>query len=631
MRKFLLKSIAFLACLALVLTGFQSVFEFKDNRIYQCFSAFYREPRGSLDAIYIGASNVYSYWSSPFGWGEFGISVFPLSTPSMPAQAMIYMVEEAMKTQPDALYILCLNDFKYVDDVTASSFHFVSDYLKLSPTKIALINDLVDECEEEVSPWEYYFPFIRFHSRWNELVTNDFVRKVNGVKGGSWYDIFLHQYTDVTSTFHYTDASLPLYDRQQEELNQLLDYCEASGGRFLFLFVPQAVSNESAIGQLNTVADICRDRGFDVLDLMNSVDEIGLQLECDYYNGYHVNLHGSIKYTRYLGQYLTERYGFKDKRGNPAYSSWDAAYEKYLDIVGPHIAPMERDNAPWDPSLSGVRITSCVSYGTTVRIDWEPVEGAQGYAILRKAEDPRSSIDLIGTVPGDMDYYQDLSLPENSTFSYAVVAAVEKEGATCFGQILYPMKSATTTLDTPDLLFLEEWDGAVTISWKAVSGVDGYKIYKAINGDVWLPIADISADSGVLSFRDTVVQPDLPYRYSVSSTKEIDGETVVSYYNPDGLLRFRDIPAPSPSVKEETDGSRRVFWGHVKGANYYRVYRLSDSGAWDLIRDKRSADYYVDADPLTGPVTYRVVSVIEYGGTVYEYPSDPVTSSGKED
>ena len=94
--------------------------------------------------------------------------------------------------------------------------------------------------------------------------------------------------------------------------------------------VPRAEKDEERLSQINQLNAMIEERGYDTLYLMDQTDEMGIDITTDFYNRNHTNVHGSIKYTQYLSEYLIENYGFEDKRFDEAYKSWDKGYKKYF-------------------------------------------------------------------------------------------------------------------------------------------------------------------------------------------------------------------------------------------------------------------------------------------------------------
>ncbi|MBQ4271541.1 MAG: SGNH/GDSL hydrolase family protein, partial [Clostridiales bacterium] len=56
-----IKAVVFLVLLPIIILPLDSVFSNLDYRTRQIWEGFYAEPEGSLDAVIIGASNVYPY------------------------------------------------------------------------------------------------------------------------------------------------------------------------------------------------------------------------------------------------------------------------------------------------------------------------------------------------------------------------------------------------------------------------------------------------------------------------------------------------------------------------------------------------------------------------------------------
>ena len=64
--------------------------------------------------------------------------------------------------------------------------------------------------------------------------------------------------------------------------------------------------------------------GIDYID--GNFDEVAIGIDWNkdsYDGGAHLNLYGSRKMTKYLGEYLTKKCVLTDHRGDPAYSSWE--------------------------------------------------------------------------------------------------------------------------------------------------------------------------------------------------------------------------------------------------------------------------------------------------------------------
>lgn len=223
----IIKPFLFIAVFLMVLFPVTKIVTSPGNYlVYQWIRGFYEEEKDSLDAVYIGSSEVYAFWQAALGWDFYGISVWPYATSSQPLQAVRYIIEDARKTQPDALYIIDIpsND---LSTCSLNQIHWLTDYMPWSLTKLKLIHSL---CKMEgytlMDSLEFYLPLYRYHARWDELVQQDFSYELDGTKGGSQYNNFLKTSKDVSGSYRKMDLSGELSDETETYFNGLFDYID---------------------------------------------------------------------------------------------------------------------------------------------------------------------------------------------------------------------------------------------------------------------------------------------------------------------------------------------------------------------------------------------------------------------
>lgn len=301
-----------------------------DTRDSKRIAGFFDLPENSLDAVFLGSSATYTFWNAPVAWSEYGIAIYPLSNSAQPSFAAKYLIEDAKKLHPDALFIInvshILRDYEQYLDKLLINYPF-------SINKIKMANYLYNQAEFSFGKkLELMFPIFRYNARWTQLTLSDFQCKSDEYMGGSHYNVFLNQSKDVSNYNPDFSTRTILEDFIIQGMNDIMDYCQQENVKALFIIMPQAVGEDRTENQ-NTIAEMIESRGLDFIDLRKHINEIGLDLKKDYYNERHTNLHGSIKVTDYLSQYFIENYGFKDKRGESEYSNWDTAAKKYLSLV----------------------------------------------------------------------------------------------------------------------------------------------------------------------------------------------------------------------------------------------------------------------------------------------------------
>ena len=129
----------------------------------------------------------------------------------------------------------------------------------------------------------------------------------------------------------HTDEAVELLDAQKEILDDILEYGEDTGIEILFVSTPVSIGKKKQ-KELNSLIQYLEEKNATVLNFNTEekYKELGLNFSEDFYNKYHMNSRGAMKFTKYLAGYLSEHYDFVDKRGQEEYQDWDEAYEKYV-------------------------------------------------------------------------------------------------------------------------------------------------------------------------------------------------------------------------------------------------------------------------------------------------------------
>ena len=332
MKKKIIKGIAFLLVFATCFFTVQAIFSGDgDDRDYRRIKSFFEQRENSVDAVFLGSSATYTFWQAPVAWNEYGITVFPLSNVKQPLLTAKFMIDDARKKQPDALYIV---NIASVTEEYNFRIHRALDGYPNTINKFKMIDYLCDLGGFSLSErMEYYFPIIRFHSRWGELVPSDFNTPDDKHKGAVSNSLFMKGIEDVTGGIKEFDYYEPISEQLEQGIIDLMDYCEEEQVKVLFVATPQEFTEKTRMGQLNTVTKMLRERNFEVFNMMEYSEDIGLDTTKDYFNTTHTNIHGAIKVTDYFARYLIDKYGFEDKRGNADFSDWDEASADYYKTI----------------------------------------------------------------------------------------------------------------------------------------------------------------------------------------------------------------------------------------------------------------------------------------------------------
>lgn len=319
------------------------------NRTTKRFNGFYRTEKNTLDAVLLGSSASYAFFMAPYVWNEYGITVYSFTSSAQPIQAAQFLIEDARKTQPDALYIVNLSAIR--SNVSQERFHILFSDMPFSVNKLRAIDYICDSYEYTFEEkMQYVVPIVKFHERWANLKETDFQKLYDDYKTGNSYSSFLKLSVDVGSIGYVNEETIsPLYDNIYESVKDLLDYCAEDNVNVMFIITPQVIKNKNLVGMINNAKSMAEEYGFPVLDMRENSEEIGLDYEVDYYNKSHANMHGALKTSTYLAEYLIDNYDFEDKRGNSDYQDWDEAYMRYYyECLEPNLIEADNEyfNAP---------------------------------------------------------------------------------------------------------------------------------------------------------------------------------------------------------------------------------------------------------------------------------------------
>ncbi len=436
------------------------------DRIEQAVANFYEEPKRDLDALYVGNSRVYTAWQPALGWHDYGITILTYATPNLPIAAYDYVIEETRKRQGDILFIFNLPAFN-ASYVKSNDIHYTVDTMPFSLKKLRLTKELIDiNGADGMDTLEYYIPFIRFHSAWKELTERSFSEKADGMKNSVYYPAFLKKSTSVASEFtddqlaeieenalvvqpneeELVETEVEIYDEMQakENLRNFLDYCEKNQVKVLFINPPMTSIEKN---RTEVLKEIVQERGFEIIDITDA-SEIGLNLKKDYYDNVHMNIHGSIKFTKYMGSLLLEKFGFENKHGQKKYRSWDRAYEKYCSVIGPYVMDFELEHALRSTKIKSVKGLTLTQYLKYVYLKWDASSKAEGYRIYRKSN---RADDLSWRCIGEVDAETCVFMDEDAVlkkgkYTYTIVPFCETDEGRTFGN--YSTKGTTIDIIT---------------------------------------------------------------------------------------------------------------------------------------------------------------------------------------
>lgn len=205
--------------------------------------------------------------------------------------------------------------------------------------------------------------------------------------------------------------------------------------------------------------------------------------------------------------------------------------------------------------------------GNGINVTWSKPKSGCSYTVFRAVNDDEWK-EVVTTTSTK---YFDSNVKTGNTYYYTVVAkssnavsGYDPNGAECF------------FLSSPSNTKAESSDGNMVITWKAVSGADGYKVYKKLYTESeWTFIGETKETT----FTDTEAEKNTLYSYGVRASKS-DKLSGIS----GGAFPFAMFDAVVVNDIEINEKGRPVVtWEATEGVQY-NVMRKEEGSAWTEVK-----------------------------------------------
>lgn len=328
MNKNFIKTITFITIFFMLLSYVIKILWLPPSPI----SDFYKEPKNSLDVIYIGSSNVFVHFNPVLAYETQGITTGMMSTNSQPIVLTKYLIEESRKTQNPKIYIIDLaRAVETLDQFSEENIRQTTDEMKFSKNRINAINDTLSY-KEEVNKKDYinfYFSFLMYHNKWKSISGAN-LTNVSNLYKGFWFH-YLTTKTEPQEKFVWKQDYQELDTETKKIFLDLINYIKSNNLRVLFVIPPRKF-NEKINSKLNTLIMEVQENNLDIINF-NTYDEFieKIDYSTDYYNEAHFNIYGSTKFTLYFSKYLREKYNLPSHKDDEKYKSWNEEYERFKE------------------------------------------------------------------------------------------------------------------------------------------------------------------------------------------------------------------------------------------------------------------------------------------------------------
>lgn len=311
----------------------------KDDFGICSMTTLYQQEENTVDVLVLGTSLAYAGVNTNVLWAEYGIAAYNLCSAEQPFWISYYYLEEALKTQQPRLILLDAKPSTYTNDYSHRGRTIMSTSGIASPmNRLKAIQASVPE--EDF--WGFALGFPQLHSSYQEVTAKHFVYPPdNGGRGRHWKGYIESTATEQHSrpSLVWTDTPKPMNAREEEYLRRIIELVQQKGIDLMCIGIPNP-DYASDHMYYNSLWAVAEEYGVPYTNYNDPKLRYGLIYSSCFSDWQHLNVKGSVIFSRKLGEDLCKAYDLPDHRKDERYQSWELssdqwyeAYPEYLPIT----------------------------------------------------------------------------------------------------------------------------------------------------------------------------------------------------------------------------------------------------------------------------------------------------------
>lgn len=293
-------------------------------------SEYYKETTDH-DVIFVGDCEVYENFSPITMWEDYGITSYIRGSAQQLIWQSYYLLEETLEYGKPEVVVFNVLSMKYDTPQKEAYNRMTLDGMKWSKSKVDDIRASMMEDEEFA---DYVFPILRYHSRWQELTSDDF-KYLFTRRPVSQSGYYMRIDVKPAQTFPKPKklANYEFGENSWKYLEKMRKLCEEKGIQLILVKAPSLYPAwyDEWEDQIEEYAKTYELPYYNFLDL---TDEVGIDFTKDTYDGgLHLNLSGAEKMGAYFGKILREEFQVPDRRNDEKIASvWAEKCAAYYDM-----------------------------------------------------------------------------------------------------------------------------------------------------------------------------------------------------------------------------------------------------------------------------------------------------------
>ena len=167
---------------------------------------------------------------------------------------------------------------------------------------------------------------------------------------------------------------------------------------------------------------------------------------------------------------------------------------------------------------------------STIKLSWSKDSKVTGYQVYRSTS-KNGTYKKVATLSSySKNYYTNSKLSSGKTYYYKV-RAYKKVGSTYYYGNYSSICTASTKCSKPSITVTSPKTKTAKISWKKISGSNGYKVYRATSKNGKYTLVKTVKSGDTTSYTNTSLTKGKTYYYKVKAYKVVNGSNIYSDYS----------------------------------------------------------------------------------------------------
>ncbi len=297
------------------------------------YLGFYQMEEHTVDVLFFGSSHAASNFSPQKLYDEHRIRSYNLGCEQQNLLVSYYWLLEALRFQtPKAVILDCYMLFPYNRNEALNTSEGCTrkaiDYMKWSNVKRAAVKDIC-ALDAKQTAASYYFPNIRFHTRWTGLNEDDFtyaeMSAHSELKGFAALSARCGMEDFAPFEENAGENTEEMVELMRVYLDRIEALCRERGIRLILVKTPATPENAA---RCRTIRQYAQEKGLPFYDFNEKqlYESIDFHFASDNHDSGHGNIWGAEKITSCLGKLLSGEYGIAGQT-DPQWEDTRAWYE----------------------------------------------------------------------------------------------------------------------------------------------------------------------------------------------------------------------------------------------------------------------------------------------------------------